>query len=199
VSSPVTSDKYNAPDFLTLLKCRDENAMQEFISAHLPQIFRAARGAGLNEQNAEDVTQNTFITFMEKIDEFEGRSNVRTWLFGILYHKVSEMRRSSQREGQSDDIDEVMESRFKTNGFWASPPQEADKNAFNREIRVNLEECLDGVTTEQRMAFLLREVEEMGSDQICQTMKISRSNLGVVLFRGRNKLRECLEHRSIKG
>ena len=199
MSSTLTTDKYNTPDFLTLLKCRDESAMQEFMTAHLPQIFRAARGAGLNEQNAEDVSQNTFITFIEKIGEFEGRSNVRTWLFGILYHKISETRRSSLREGQSDDIDDIMESRFKTNGFWASPPQDADKNTFNREIRVHLEECLDGVTTEQRMAFLLREVEEMDSDEICQTMKLSRSNLGVVLFRGRNKLRECLEHRSIKG
>lgn len=199
MSKPVTADTYNAPKFLTLLKSRDEIAMQEFMTAHLPQIFRAARGSGLNEQNAEDVTQNTFITFMEKIGEFEGRSNVRTWLFGILYHKISETRRFAQREGQSDDIEDVMESRFKTNGFWASPPQDADKETFNREIRLHLEECLDGVTTEQRMAFLLREVEEMGSDEICQTMDITRSNLGVVLFRSRNKLRECLEQRSIEG
>ncbi len=199
MSSPVTLDMYNEPGFIDLLKGRNETALQEFMESYLPQIFRAARGAGLNEQNAEDVSQNTFITFMEKIGDFEGRSSVRTWLFGILYHKISEMRRSAQRESQADDIDDVMEARFKTNGFWANPPRESDKKTFDQEIRVHLEECLDGVTTEQRMAFLLREVEEMGSDEICQTMDISRSNLGVVLFRGRNKLRECLEQRSIKG
>ena len=45
----------------------------------------------------------------------------------------------------------------------------------------------------------MREVEEMNSDEICEAMEVSRSNLGVLLYRGRNKLRECLEHRNIKG
>jgi RNA polymerase sigma-70 factor (ECF subfamily) len=49
------------------------------------------------------------------------------------------------------------------------------------------------------MAFVLREVEELDSNEICRTMEISRSNLGVLLYRGRNLLRECLEKRNIRG
>ena len=182
-----------------MLKARDESALQRLVQTYLPQILRTARGAGLSSQNAEDVCQSTFVTFIEKLDEFEGRSHVRTWLFGILYRKISEMRRAAHREGTAADIEEVMESRFKTDGHWQSPPRSADQAAFEREVREHLADCLDGLTTDQRVAFTLREVEELDSREICETLDISRSNLGVLLFRGRNQLRECLEKRNIKG
>lgn len=190
---------FAGPEFLDLLRVRDETALQRLISAYLPQVLRAARGAGLNLQNAEDVCQSTFVTFIEKIDEFEGRSHVRTWLFGILYRKISEMRRSSSREGAAESIDQVMENRFKTDGRWQQPPRGADMAAYEREVREHLADCLEGVSTDQRMAFTLREVEELDSEEICRTMEISRSNLGVLLYRGRNLLRECLEKRNIRG
>ncbi len=190
---------FAGPEFLDLLRVRDETALQRLINAYLPQVLRAARGAGLNLQNAEDVCQSTFVTFIEKIDEFEGRSHVRTWLFGILYRKISEMRRSALREGTAESIDQVMENRFKTDGRWQQPPRGADMAAYEREVREHLTDCLDGVSTDQRMAFILREVEELDSEEICRTMEISRSNLGVLLYRGRNLLRECLEKRNIRG
>jgi len=192
-------DGFSAPEFLALLKARNEAAMQRLVNSYLPQILRAARGAGLNLQNAEDVCQSTFVTFIEKIDTFEGRSHVRTWLFGILYRKISEMRRSASREGAAENIDQVMENRFKTDGHWQQPPHGADMAAYEGEVREHLSDCLDGITTDQRMAFILREVEELDSEEICRTMEISRSNLGVLLYRGRNLLRECLEKRNIRG
>jgi len=195
----LTPNQFTGPDFLSLLKARDAETLRRLVHQYMPQILRAARGAGLNSQNAEDVTQNVFLTFLEKIEDFEGRSHVRTWLFGILYRKISEMRRGAGREEAAEDIDEVMEHRFKTNGFWAKPPKTTDSATFDEEIRQHLDDCLDGVGTDQRVAFVLREVEEMNSDEICETMGVSRSNLGVLLYRGRNKLRECLEHRNIEG
>ena len=192
-------DNHSHPGFLDLLRTRDEAALQGLVEEYLPQILRAARGAGLNPQNAEDVCQSTFVTFIEKIGEFEGRSHVRTWLFGILYRKISEMRRSAQREGLAESIDDTMESRFKTDGHWQRPPRGTDIAAYESEVREHLADCLDGISTDQRMAFVLREVEEMDSEEICQTMAVSRSNLGVLLYRGRNLLRECLEKRNIRG
>ncbi len=194
----LTFDSFAGPGFMSRLKDRHEDTLAQLTDEYLPQIYRAARAAGLNIQNAEDVAQNTFVTFMEKLDDFEGRSHVRTWLFGILYRKISEMRRGALREEAAADIEEVMEERFKTNGFWAKPPRATDSTLFDQEIRQHLDDCLTGVTTDQRLAFVLREVEEMTSEEVCETMSVSRSNLGVLLYRGRNKLRECLEHRNIK-
>ena len=191
------AQSYNDPENLDRLRRRDPQTLQRLMDEYLPQVYRAARGAGLSVQDAEDAAQSTFVTFMEKIPEFEGRSQVRTWLFGILYRKISESRRAVVREETAQDIEAVMESRFKTNGFWASPPKGADADAFATEIRRHLEECLEGVGTDQRLAFILREVEELDSREICKAMSIERSNLGVLLYRGRNKLRECLEGRNI--
>ena len=195
----MTLEPHVGSAFLSRLKERHEETLAELTREYLPQIYRAARGAGLSVQNAEDTAQNTFVTFMEKLDDFEGRSHVRTWLFGILYRKISEMRRGAQREERAEDIEEVMENRFKTNGFWAKPPRKTDSSSFDRDIRAHLNDCLDDITNDQRLAFIMREVEEMNSDEICEAMEVSRSNLGVLLYRGRNKLRECLEHRNIKG
>ena len=189
--------QFSGSDFLDRLRRREPTTLQRLMDEYLPQVYRAARGAGLGVQDAEDAAQSTFVTFMEKVPEFEGRSHVRTWLFGILYRKISESRRSVRREEDSQDIEAVMEKRFKTNGFWATPPREADSDTFAEEIRRHLEECLEGVTTDQRLAFVLKEVEELDSREICATMGIERSNLGVLLFRGRNRLRECLESRNI--
>jgi len=194
----VAHDGFARPEFLDLLRTRDEGAMQRLVSAYLPQILRAARSSGLNPQNAEDVCQITFVTFIEKIEDFEGRSHVRTWLFGILYRKISEMRRSAARESGAESIDQVMETRFKTDGHWQKPPQGTDSATYESEVREHLADCLDGISTDQRMAFVLREVEELDSEEICLTMDISRSNLGVLLYRGRNLLRECLENRNIR-
>ena len=194
-----TPDPFSDEGFLDRLRSRDEAALHKVTGALLPQVYRAARGAGLTVQNAEDVTQDTIVTFIEKIDQFAGRSHVRTWLFGILYRKISEMRRRAQREEGAEDIDEVMETRFKTNGFWAQPPRSADGEAFDRDVRRHLQECLEDLGSDQRLAFVLREVEEMESRDICQVMEVSRSNLGVLLYRGRNSLRECLEKRGHNG
>lgn len=191
------SDNFAGPDFLTRLRTRDAETLRQLVHQYMPQILRAARGAGLNAQNAEDVTQNVFLTFLEKIEEFEGRSHVRTWLFGILYRKISEMRRTAQKEGAADDIEEVMENRFKSNGMWQKPPQAADTPTYESEVRRHLDDCLEGISTDQRLAFVLREVEEMDSTEICRVMDVSRSNLGVLLYRGRNLLRECLEKRNV--
>ena len=175
----------------------DPAAIRVVVETYLPQILRAARGAGLDQARAEDVTQSTFGTFIERAADFEGRSHVRTWLFGILYRKVAEERRGLERDQKSDNIDDVIETRFKPDGSWRNPPQPL--RLYGAEVRGLIEECLDGLPTAQRMSFVLREIEEMTTDEICKILDVTRTNLGVLLFRGRNRLRECLEGKGVEG
>lgn len=172
---------------------REPAAIEEVVHAYLPQILRAALGAGLDQPLAEDVTQSTFATFIESAHRFEGRSHVRTWLFGILYNKISETRRRQKRDRETDDIDEVFEQRYSSGGFWSTPPRAVDAAVFDKEVRQGIEDCLEEVPPKQRMAFVLREVEDMESDEICNILEVTRTNLGVLLHRVRNRLRECLE------
>ena len=100
----------------------------------MSQVLRAARGAGLSPQRAEDVTQGTFATFIEVVPRFEGRSHVRTFLFGILYKKIAEARRELQRDQKFDAIDDVVENRFKTDGSWQRPPRPIDLQLHDAEF-----------------------------------------------------------------
>ena len=69
---------------------------------------------GFSPGDAEDLAQDVFVTFLETVDRFEGRSEVGTWLFGILHHKAQERRRAHAREDLTDVVDEVFDGRFNT-------------------------------------------------------------------------------------
>ena len=187
------------PQFAAQVRAGEPAALQTVVHAYLGQILRAARGAGLDPQRAEDVTQATFATFIEKAAQFEGRSHARTWLFGILYKKIAEARRQLQREIQMEEIDEVVEHRFNSDGSWVRPPQPVDLQLYRTEISKLIEGCLEVIPTQQRMAFVLREVEGLATDEICKILEVTRTNLGVLLYRVRNRLRECLEAKGVKG
>ena len=193
------SNSLDDPDLAKRIRRRDPAAIQLVVDAYLAQIFRAARGAGLDLQTAEDVTQTTFTTFIESAHRFEGRSHVRTWLFGILYRKISESRRRSGRDTPVEDIDAIVDGRYGAEGRWTSPPRPIEMGLVNVEIRVAFRACLAGVPAKQAMAFVLREVEGMESGEICKILDVTRTNFGVLLYRSRNRLRECLERRGFEG
>ena len=197
MARPPGPDMFHDPGFPARIRAREPDAIQAVAQAYLTHILRAARGAGLNEDRAQDVVQEVFKTFIETAERFEGRSHVRTWLFGILYHKISEARRGVAKDERADDIDDVMESRFDKRGMWSRPPAEADGRAWNKEIVDHIEDCMEPLPDKQRMAFVLREVESMESEEICNTLEVSRTNLGVLLYRARNSLRECLEMKGV--
>ena len=88
------------------LPARDPDASASAVLDHAPALFGAARGMGFQEAEAEDLIQDVFTTFLETLDRLEGRSQVRTWLFGILPRKTLERRR--YREPQHGPIDEVL-------------------------------------------------------------------------------------------
>ncbi len=185
------------PAIAAQIRAGDRNTIQTVVETYLGQILRAARGAGLGPQRAEEVTQATFATFIEKAEKFEGRSHVRTWLFGILYKKIAEARRQLQREVQMDDIEDVVEKRFNPDGSWVRPPQPVDLQLYRTEVGKLIEDCLEVVPTQQRMAFILREAEGLGTDEICKILEVTRTNIGVLLYRVRNRLRECLETKGV--
>lgn len=154
-------------DLADRIRAGDPEAQRIVVEAYLPQIVRVSQAAGLDRATAEDVAQSTFLTFFEKSATFEGRSQVRTWLFGILHHKIHEVRRKGMRETPTDDIEMIVDSRFDRRGNWANPPQDIEK--------------------------ILESAEGLASKEICKILGVTRTNLGVLFFRARNGLRECLE------
>jgi len=186
-----------SPELIDGIRAGDPRAQRTVVEAYLPQILRASRAAGLDGASAEDVAQSTFLTFFEKATTFEGRSQVRTWLFGILYRKIQEARRKDWRETPTNEIEAIVDRRFDERGNWANPPQDIHKVLEGVEVREAIDGCLTGVPIQQRMAFVLREVEGLVTEEICRILDVTRTNLGVLIFRARNRLRECLEARGM--
>ncbi|MEO8098980.1 MAG: sigma-70 family RNA polymerase sigma factor [Acidobacteriota bacterium] len=179
------------------LRTGDRGAMDRVIKLYLPRVLRAARASGLSVDRAEDIVQAVFVTFVEKIRSFEGRSQVRTWLFGILYRKILEASRKAKRDRLYDDLDDVDQSRFHPDGTWARPPVLPDEAVYGQEIRKHISNCLDEISQKQRMAFVLREVESMATAEICEILDITPINFGVLIHRARNLIRSCLENKGI--
>jgi len=186
-ASPIT------PEFLRRLRQRDPEALAQAVSDHARALFRAARGLGFTEPEAEDLVQEVFTTFLESLDRFEGRSQLRTWLFGILHRKAMEHRRASAVDERTDPIDEVFESRFDERGKWSRPPADLERLFLSKEVGQVIRGCMDGLTANQREAFMLREVEGLETGEICKILEVSDTNFGVLIHRARARLRECLE------
>ena len=101
-------------DLIERLRRRDEPTLLAIVQEHARPLYRAARGMGFRDHEAEDLAQDVLTTFIQTLDRFEGRSQVKTWLFGILHNKVHERRRSLARESSTDSIDDTFESRFES-------------------------------------------------------------------------------------
>jgi RNA polymerase sigma-70 factor (ECF subfamily) len=181
------------PAFLERLRQREPAALAEAVRDHARTLFRAARGLGFPEPEAEDLVQDVFTTFLERLDSFEGRSQLRTWLFGILHRKAMERRRMSLIDDRMDPIDEVFEARFGADGKWARPPADLERLFLSKEPGEAIRGCMDSLNVRQREAFVLREIEGLETVEICKTLDVSVTHFGVLIHRARTRLRECLE------
>lgn len=182
-----------------LIRKRDPATIEAIARENLGPLTRAARAAGLGADDVLDAVQDALLTFVQKAETFDGRATIRTWLFGILLNKVAERRRSVRREALYEDIDSVLDSRFDARGRWVRPPQRPDAYTAGQQALSWLSDCMENLRDSGRIAFVLREVEQMETAEICKILSVSANNLGVLLFRARNSLRECMEAKGIHG
>jgi len=179
-------------DLVQALKRRDPEALSSIVHGHAAELHLAARGLGRSEAEAEELVQEVFVAFLDALDRFEGRSTVRTYLFGILYRKALEAGRRRSRELATDPGDAVFDGRFDALGHWSKPPEGPDRDADLAEMARLIGECLDGLPDQQRAAFQLVEVDMEGRDAARNVLGVEDTHLRVLLFRARAKLRECL-------
>ncbi len=173
--------------------------MEAIARENLGPLLRAGRAAGLSHDDALDALQETMLVFVQKAEIFDGRANVRTWLYGIFLNKVAERRRVSRREELHDDVDAVFKSRFDERGRWVRPPRSPEAYTAGQQALAWLNDCMENMADNRRTAFVLREIEQLETVEICKILTVSANNLAVLLFRARNSLRECMEAKGIHG
>jgi RNA polymerase sigma-70 factor, ECF subfamily len=156
---------------------------------------------------AEDAVQETLLAALQS-GSFSGKSSVRTWLTGILKHKIIDQFRRQSRETQLETPDDLaeespgMDEFFLDDGHWTEPPQSwggpAGLLQQDQFLQV-LQECMDKLPKKLARIFLLREVEETDNDEICKELEITPTNAWVMLYRARMSLRKCLEMNWLTG
>ncbi|MCI0606072.1 sigma-70 family RNA polymerase sigma factor [bacterium] len=177
-----------------------------WVDQHGETMFRYALFRLRDRALAEEVVQETFLAALQSKARFEGQSSERTWLIGILKHKIMDHFRKQRREvplETSGIIPTEQEEMFRTTGEWighwteqAGPKDwgtDPIRSIEKKEFWEALERCLAMLPPRLAQVFILREMDEMSSDEICRALAISESNLWVMLHRARLQLRRALE------
>jgi RNA polymerase sigma-70 factor (ECF subfamily) len=174
------------------------------LDQHRGYLLRVARLQLRDESLAEDVVQETLLAALSG-SGFSGKSSLRTWLTGILKHKIVDAIRRKQREptvaSAFGDVDseldiEDFDGLFKENGAWDTKPADwgdPDAALSRRQFFDIMDLCLEKLPPNTARVFVMREVMELETDEICKELTITANNLWVILYRARMSLRECLE------
>ncbi|MEP6703061.1 MAG: sigma-70 family RNA polymerase sigma factor [Betaproteobacteria bacterium] len=173
------------------------------INAHRGYLLRVAQLQLRDRDQAEDVVQETLLAALEAHAKFAGKSSVKTWLTGILKHKIIDVIRKKSREpsvstltqeADIDDLDIFFNEQDKDH--WETKPAEwrnPERDLEQRQFMEMMDFCLEKLPPNTARVFMLREVMELESDEICQECRITATNLWVILYRARMLLRKCLE------
>ena len=175
--------------------------MRTEIQEQRAYLLRFARLQLRNPEAAEDVVQETLAAALAAQEGFRGQSNVRTWLTGILKHKIVDAIRRSSRElasGSFDDDPEIgdLGYKFKENGHWAERPaawSEPDSVLERKQFLAALEQCLARLPARTAQAFMMREHLGLETAEICKELGVTATHCWVLLYRARMALRQCLE------
>jgi RNA polymerase sigma-70 factor (ECF subfamily) len=157
------------------------------------RLYRAARGLGHSADEAEDLVQDVFLTFVATLDRFEGRASVRTWLYGILLRKAKERWRVRAKEANHDVIDDEWDARFDPAGNWVRPPVDPDRALTTREASAAIRDCLMALPEHLRSALRLRQIEGFSARQAGKILDLTVTHIGVLLHRARLRMRACLD------
>ena len=164
-----------------------------------PQLLKYAQLQLRNSAWAEDAVSETLLAALEKPQSFAGQSQLKTWLIGILKHKLIDQIRRNSREMSTttaDDSADLDEDLFQADGHWRDAPKDwGDPEHCLRQLdfmRV-LEACVEHLPGQQGRLFMMREWLELDTEEICKELAISPTNLWVMLHRARLRLRECLQ------
>ncbi len=171
------------------------------LNEHGDYLFRYALSRTKDTHLAEDIVQETLLAAMSSKNIFSNQSTVRTWLVGILKHKlIDHFRRQGREVAISDLVDQDngddLSTFFSTNGKWIDKPNAFPdpESAFqNKEFWKVFQQCLSALKPKQAEVFLAKEIYGMSNEEICKDLTLSSTNVWVLMHRARLSLSKCLK------
>ncbi|SRR5579884_378585 len=176
---------------------------EKWVDLHGDALYRFALLRLRDPKLAEDAVQETLLSALQARERFSGQSSERSWLIGILKHKVIDYFRKISRESLIEDatqFEEEIEGVFDESGHWKrdeTGPAEwnADPDLIleRKEFWIALDRCLSKLPPRMAHVFALREIDGISGEQVCSVLNLSTSNFWVLMHRARMQLRKCLE------
>jgi RNA polymerase sigma-70 factor (ECF subfamily) len=191
----MTSSPEDETGLIERLQKGDEAAYKQAVRLYTPGMLAVARFYH-SKVNAEDIVQECWLAVIDAIGKFEGRSGLKTWLHRIVANRSKNWLRTTNREVSvdfSESLDPELDSRYGAHGHWLKPPtmkneESADLLLENGALKDCLDKHLSRLPESQRSALMLYETHHHKSDDICNILDISRSNLRVLIHRARQKI-----------
>jgi RNA polymerase sigma-70 factor, ECF subfamily len=165
------------------------------VEGERPYLLRYASLQLRDPHAAEDAVQETLLAALAGEASFQGRANLRTWLTGILKHKIIDAIRRLSRDATATDPDDL-DSLFAQDGHWVDAPgawANPDAALEQQGFFAALETCLQRLPQKTAQAFMMREHLGLETGEICKELAITPTHCWVLLYRARMALRECLE------
>ena len=197
------------PTLLARLQAGDEALFRQVVTELTPVLTRLARSYTPTNAAAQDAVQDTWLVVLDKLDSFQGRSSLKTWVCGILVHTA---RRSGVREARTlpfssawrDDRSPAVDpARFHSRGdaapagTWSDPPvrwdQIPEERLAGKELRRVIDAAIAALPARQREVITARDVVGMDAAEAALVLGLSAGNLRVLLHRARSKVRAALE------
>jgi RNA polymerase sigma-70 factor, ECF subfamily len=187
-------------DLVALALRRDEMAIRELIRRNNQRLFRAARAVLRDDAEAEDVVQETYVKAFTKLESFQGRAAFSTWLTRIALNEAIGRKRRTRSTVDLDAVEKAQAARAELIPFpGAAAPMNPETMAARGELGRMIEELVDSLPTPFRVVFVLREVEELSTEEVAAFLGIKGATVKTRLFRAKKLLRDAMEARFSQG
>lgn len=185
-------------DLVLRLRSGDEEAFRYLVERYHASLLRLAQTMVPSRAVAEEVVQDTWLGLVRGIHRFEGRSSLRTWLFHVLVNRARSTGAHERRPTMGVTGGPAVDpSRFGPDGGWSDPPvpwpEEVDDRLAAAQLAQRIRPKIDELPEMQRQVVLLRDVEGLSAEEVCDLLGLTEGNQRVLLHRGRSRLRGMLE------
>jgi RNA polymerase sigma-70 factor (ECF subfamily) len=202
----MTATTVELMDLRSALERDKDGLFTRLVAQYHPGMLSLAKRF-LREGEAEEAVQDAWIAAYKSIDQFEGRSAVRTWLFRIVINEAKMRLRRSGRELTVDcspSESDALAGRFHADGHWSAPPQHwkalsPEDLLSEQDLLDCLQKHLELLPDSQRTVLELRDIQGEALDDICNMLEISASNVRVLLHRARTRVFSMVDHYQVTG
>ncbi len=170
-------------------KSGDKHALEKLVEEFAPMVFRFSFNVCRNQEKAEHTTQETFLSVLKKLHQFDNRSKFSTWLYTIVSNHCFMLARKEKanRFVSLDEEESVMPE--KTITPWEESPLSRVEQG---EIRRLLDEGIERLSPDYRIVFVLRDIEGLSTNEISKITNLSVPAVKSRLHRARAFLRNFL-------